>query len=190
MAEEQQKPAVEVKVQEQPAASSAATQNTEQQPQEQTVPYARFKEINDQLKAFKDDADKQAKARQAEEEQKLAQTAEWQKLAEKRGGDLEALKPRAELADKLTELVTVQYQADINDWPAEVKAMAPADDASILDKLAWMAKAKPLAMELMKDKTPIPGNGARPKPIGAAGAAKADEKQRETWTTQATRRYR
>lgn len=155
-----------------PATPPAGASPTETPAQEQTVPYTRFKEINDQLKALKDEADKQAKARQAADEQKLAQEAEWQKLADTRKSKIDELEPQAKLATALTEMVTAQYQADIKDWPEQVRAMAPSEDASILTKLEWMAKAKPLALELLKDKAPVPGNGPRPKPAGAAGSSK------------------
>jgi hypothetical protein len=111
-------------------------------------------------------------------------------LAQKRGGELDALKPKAELADKLTEMVTAQYTAEIATWPEQVKAMQPDETADILTKLAWMNKAKPLAVELMADKMPTPGNGTRPKPAAPAGVAKATEETRSAWSKQATQRYR
>lgn len=134
------------------------------------------KEIRD---LRKEAADRRKAASEAETAAKakadadLVQQQQWQELAEKRGRELDAQKPRAELADKLTEMVTAQYAAEIKDWPPEVKAMAPADDASILDKLDWLQKAKPLATELLKDKAPIAGNGSRPKVAGPAGSKPA-----------------
>lgn len=156
-----------------PATPPAGAPNTETPAAEQTVPYARFKELNDKLKAFESDAAKKAAAQQAEDEQKLAQQAEWQKLADSRKAKVDELTPKAELADKLTEMVTAQYADEIKDWPAEVKAMAPDESADILTKLAWMAKAKPLATELLKDKPPIAGNGSRPKVAAPAGSKPA-----------------
>lgn len=142
-------------------------------PSPEPVPYARFKEINDELKAIKDAQAQAETARQAEDERKLAQQAEWQTLAQNRQAKIDELKPQAELAGKLSEMVAAQYAAEIKDWPEQVRRMAPADSASILDKLDWMNKAKPLAVELMADKTPIPGNGRRPKVTGASGSRPA-----------------
>lgn len=171
--------------QEQKPATPAAEPSKTETPAEQTVPYARFKEINDKLKALEDEAAKVAKEREAEDEKKLAAQQEWQKLAESRKTKVEELLPKAELADKLSEMVLAQYQAEIKEWPDTVKAMAPADDASILQKLDWMNKAKPLALELMSDKTPTPGNGRRPTPSAPAGTGTREKEarvQQGAWT--------
>lgn len=114
-------------------------------------------------------------AAKAAEEANLADQKRWQELAEKRREERDAFAPKVELADKLTELVTAQYAAEIKAWPEQVRAMAPADDASILAKLEWANKARALATELMADKTIAPGNGRRPQPVGAAGANKRQE---------------
>jgi len=191
MAEEQQTPAVEPKEQDKtPVVSSAATENTESKPQEQMIPKARFDEVNNALKKLQGDAAEQAKAAAKAEEERLAHQAEWQKLYEGSKAKVGELTPKAELADKLTEMVTAQYAAEIATWPEQVKAMQPDAEADILTKLAWMSKAKPLAVELMADKTPTPGNGTRPKPAAPAGVAKATEETRSAWSKQATQRYR
>lgn len=130
------------------------------------------KEAADRRKAATD-AENAAKAN---EEQNLAQQQKWQELAEKRRGELDALKSKVETADKLTEMVTVQYTTEIKAWPEQVRAMAPSDDASILTKLEWMTKAKPLALELMGDKDPTPGNGRKPSPVSPAGTGATAEK--------------
>lgn len=189
MAEQEQSGQPEAQEQK-PAASSDATKNTEPQPQEQTVPYIRFKEVNDRLKALEEQAAKEAKQRAAEDEKKLAEQQQWQELAEKRQAKVDELATKADLADKLTEMVAAQYQAEIKDWPEQVRNMAPGDEASILDKLAWLHKAKPLALELLGDKTPVAGNGPRPKAVSPATAAKGEAEQRKTWERQATARYK
>lgn len=175
MAEEQQTTTVAVEAK--PATSTTATPSDGTQkaetPAEQMIPKARFDEINNALKKFQSDAAEQAKTQAAEAEKELAAKAEWEKLAQKRAEERDALKPKAELADKLTEMVTAQYADEIKDWPAEVKAMAPDESADILTKLAWLAKAKPLATELLKDKPPIAGNGSRPKVAAPAGSKPA-----------------
>lgn len=194
MAEEQQnkqqEQSQEAQDKDKQAASSAATENTEQQPTEQTVPYSRFKEVNDRLKALEQDATKRAKEQEAENEKRLAEQAKWQELYEGSKGKLAELTPKAELADQLSEMVAQQYAAEIAEWPDQVKAMAPADDASILVKLDWLKRARPLAQELMEDKTPPAGNGRKPPPKAPAGDAKAAEQQRQRWRNQAARRYR
>jgi hypothetical protein len=191
MAEEQQTQVVETDVKEQgSAATSAETKNTDTQSQELMIPKHRYDEVSNKLRKLEEDAAKKAKADSEEEERRLAQQAEWQKLADQRKAKVEELMPQVELATKLAELVTEQYTAEIADWPEQVKAMAPSEDASILTKLEWMRKAKPLATELLADKSPTPGNSRRPAPISAANVAKAGDQQRTDWQKQAARRYR
>lgn len=144
------------------------------------------KEAADRRKAL---ADAEVAAKAAEEAT-LANQQQWQTLAEKRRGEIDALTPKAELADSLSALVAAQYEAEIKDWPQTVKDMAPSADASILVKLEWMQKAKPLALELMGDKTPQAGNGRRPTPVAPANAAKNAEAQRTQWEKKAISRYR
>lgn len=161
-----------------PATSPAGANTTETPAQEQTVPYARFKEVNDKLKAMEDDHAKRIKAQEAADEQSAKQQGEWQKLYEGHKAKVEELTPKAELADKLSALVLEQYAAEIKEWPEQVRNMAPADDADVLVKLDWMKRAKPLAVELMADKTPVAGNGRRPQPAGPAGKGAHEEKAR------------
>lgn len=147
----------------------AGAQNTDTSGANKTVSIERFNEINNELKRFKEEAAKAAKAREEEDTKKLAEQQEWQKLADKRKTALDELAPKAELADRLSELVAAQYESEIREWPETVKAMAPAADASILTKLEWMNKARPLALELAKEKTPPAGNGRKPPVAGRAG---------------------
>lgn len=175
---------------EQTTANPLAEATKTETPADVMIPKARFDEVNTKLRKLEADAVTKATADQKAEEERLTQQAEWQKLADSRKAKVDELTPKAELADRLTDLVTAQYAAEIKDWPEQVRNMAPADEASILDKLAWANKARPLATELLKDKTPVPGNGSRPKVASPAGVAVQQEKQRESWATQANRRYR
>lgn len=161
-----------------PATPPAGALSTETPAPEQTVPYARFKEINDKLKVIEEENTKKAKEQQAENEKKLAEQQEWQKLADSRKAKVDELTPKAELAEKLSAQMLEQYAAEIKEWPEQVRAMAPADDADVLVKLDWMKRAKPLAVELMADKLPVGGNGRRPLPTGPAGKGASEEKAR------------
>jgi hypothetical protein len=175
MAEEQQAQAAQADAKgNDKAATSAETKNTDTESPEITIPKHRYDEVSRKLKALEDERAKEVKEREQEDKKKLAAQQEWQKLYEGSDTKVQELTPKAELADKLSALVTEQYQAEIKDWPEQVRAMAPSEDASILAKLEWMAKAKPLAVELLKDKTPVAGNGRRPV---VAGAAKSQAKK-------------
>ena len=171
------------------AQSPAVAKNTET-PAESMIPKSRFDEVNNRLKELEKQATEKELARKAEDEKKLAENAEWQKLAEKRKEAADELKPKAELADKLSELVLAQYEAEIENWPEEVRKMAPGDEASVLTKLDWMNKAKPLAVALLADKPPVAGNPRKPTPVGAATVAKEKEATLTTWEQKAARRYR
>ena len=187
MAEEQQ---TQADAKEQAATPSAETKKADNPSQELMIPKHRYDEVSNRLKALEDERAAEKATREEEDSKKLAEQAEWQKLAENRKVKLDELKPKAELADKLTAMVAEQYESEIKGWPETVKAMAPNADADILVKLEWMRKAKPLALELMEEKAPAPGNGRRPPPVSSANAAKAAETQRTTWDKQARARYR
>ena len=171
------------------AQSSAGTSNAETQA-EPMIPKARFDQVNNRLKELEAESAKKAAEQQAADEKKLAESAEWQKLADKRKAAVDELTPKAEMADKLSALVLAQYEAEIKDWPEQVRRMAPGDEADVLAKLEWMGKAKPLAVELMEEKPPTGGNGRRPAPVSAAGVSKATSEQRAAWDRQARQRYK
>ncbi|MGP1664472.1 MAG: hypothetical protein ACTS5I_00865, partial [Rhodanobacter sp.] len=182
--------ATEATPKEQTQATTPAVATPTETPAEVMIPKHRYDEVSKKLKALEDDAAKKAADQQVADEKRMAEQQEWQKLYESRKAKVDELTPKAELADKLTAMVTEQYAATIKDWPEQVKAMAPADEADILTKLAWMQKATPLATELLGDKTPQGGNGRRPQPVSPANQAKAVEEQRQQWSRQAAQRYR
>lgn len=171
------------------ATTPAAAENAET-PAEHMIPKSRFDEVNEKLRKLEADAAKREQEQQKAEEERMAQDAEWQKLADQRKAKVDELSPRAELAEKLSAMVLEQYTAEIAEWPEQVKTMAPADDADVLTKLDWMKRAKPLAVELMEDKAPAPGNGRRPPPVSTAGTGKAADEQRTNYRERAARRYR
>lgn len=105
-------------------------------------------------------------AAQAEEAQ-LAEQAKWQELAEKRQARLAELEPLSEDMKALTESIAVQMNAEIADWPDEVKALAPDGEVSPVVMLDFLSKHRPLAAKLAAPPAPN-GNGPGPKPRGAA----------------------
>lgn len=155
-----------------PATPPAAVSNTEQQSQEQTVPYARFKEVNDRLKTIEDENAKQAKARQAEDEKKLADQAKWQELADQRQARIAELEPQhAALTERTTaleEILAAIVEKEVKEWPAEVKEFDPGKEADVVARYKWLEKGRALAAKLAA--TPAtPGNSRGPKIAGAAG---------------------
>jgi hypothetical protein len=129
-------------------------------------------------------------AAKAAEEHRLTQNAEWQKLAEQRKGQIDELQPQAEMATRLVSLVQAQINAEIADWPEQVKNMAPAGEVSVTAMLEWVEKARPLARELLGDKPATPGNGRRPAPVTSAQQSKAASDQQTAWRERAINRYK
>jgi hypothetical protein len=168
---------------ENPAQPPAEAKTTE--PAQDMIPKSRFNEILNKLKTLEDErATELAKREQEETDRKKAQE-KWQEIAEENERKLAETKPRLATAEKLEALVLQQYDEEIKKWPESVRKMAPSDDADILVKLDWKQRAQPLAMELMEDKTPVPGNGRRPSPSNPAGKGKSEDQARseqEAWT--------
>jgi hypothetical protein len=154
------------------------------------IPKHRFDEVNKKLQEMERSQRDREAAQQAAADKELAERAEWQKLAESRKVKIEELSAQAELATRLSELVLTQYAEEIKGWPDQVKAMAPADEADVLAKLDWMRRARPLAQELLADKTPSAGNSRRPPPAGPANSQKDEEKALADWRQAAARRFR
>lgn len=124
------------------------------------------------------------KAAEEAEEARLAEEKKFQELAEKRQGQIAALEPKAQLADALTERIRAQVDAEIAEWPEEVKALLPQGDESqavgVLEFLTLVEKARPLAARLKEPETPAPGNSPRPAPSGQGG-----KQQRDKWRSEA-----
>lgn len=108
------------------------------------------RQIDDRLKRerAKNEAAAAKAAKETEEQQAIKQ-GEWQKLAEERKTQLDALAPKAELADRLSEIVAKQLETEIAAWPESVRAIMPAEDSPLLDRLTWAERTRPLAKELM-----------------------------------------
>lgn len=156
------------------AAPPAEAQKPDNQPQEQTVPYSRFKEVNERLKALEDEAAKQAAAQAKAEEDRMAEQQEWRELAEARGQQLEGAKSKAANYDKLAEVLSKQLKTEIDAWPEKVKALFPEDEMSVVEMMTWAERFRPLAQELAAEKAP-PGNGRRPRAMAASGNRREDQ---------------
>lgn len=179
MPEEQtQAPAASEQQDQTQATTPAEAKNTDTQPQELTIPKHRYDEVSKRLRELEAEQAKQAKEREQAEEKRLQEQQQWRELYEGNKTRVQELTPKAELADKLSAMVLEQYAAEIKEWPEQVRNMAPNDDADVLTKLAWKERAKPLAMELMGNKAPPPGNGRKPPPTGGAGSGQQQERAR------------
>jgi hypothetical protein len=138
------------------------------------------------------DIDKIVKDRLAEQKRKLegdAATAkakeqgEWQAVAEKHEARVKELEPLEEQVTRYRGLLAAQIDAQIKDWPAEVKALDPGGD-DLDARMAWVEKSKPLAEKLGKALTAPDtdaGKGGRPTP---GGDKKKDEGKPQTYRFQ------
>lgn len=170
------------------ATSPAGVSNSEK-PAEPMIPKSRFDEVNNKVKALEAEKEAAVTEAQAAKEKQMAEQQQWRELAEERGKSMEGFKAKAAEYDKLAPIVAKQLKAEIDAWPEKVKGLFPTSEMPVNEMLEWAERFRPLAQEMMGDKTPTPGNGARPKPAGAAGAAKAEE-QRAAWQQGARQRYR
>jgi hypothetical protein len=119
------------------------------------------------------------KAEDAAQAEALKAKEEWKTLAQQHEAKLAELQPQAEsltatIAGYEARLVK-DLDAEIKEWPEEVRAMDPGADVPLLERLAWRDKARALAHKLL-DAAATPGNTRRPPAAGAAGDEKAREK--------------
>ncbi len=109
------------------------------------------------------------------EEERLATEKKWQELAEKRGTELETLKAIQAKYDELATAARTRIRTEIEKWPAEVKALAPADNAEIAEWETWADKARKLVQVVTNGaQTPPAGQGATPKPAGQGSRVDAE----------------
>jgi hypothetical protein len=90
---------------------------------------------------------KAAAERKAAEEKALADNAEWKTLADQRGAELEQTKAQAQAATAYAKRLNAMVDAEIAEWPEEVKGLDPGKDA-IEQRLDWLEKSRPLAKRL------------------------------------------
>ena len=104
------------------------------------------------------------------EEQRLADEEKWRELAETRAAELDTLRPKSELADKLSTLLSEQLTNEIADWPDNVKALAPRSGDDPLALLEWVGNARSLVQEIKTPAPPPPtGNSGGPRPLSPDG---------------------
>lgn len=149
-----------------PATPPAEAQKTET-PAEVMIPKARFDEVNNALKKLQGDAAEQAKAQAAAEAKALAEQGKYKELFEKQQADLAAAEAKA----RESELKLLRREAAAQtSLPA---ALAERLQGETLEEMVADAKAMLDAVEPLKDKTPVPGNGGRPKVAGPSGSKPA-----------------
>ena len=149
-------------------AAPAGAKNTDTgAPVEHMIPKTRLDQLNNELKALRAEQAQAQKERDEAARKAAEDQGKFKELYEGAQTQVANLASKAELADKLAEMVAAQLKAEVDGWPEEVKAVLPTDPTDILAFMDAVGKARPLAQKLSTAPTPPPaGNGRGPKPAG------------------------
>lgn len=133
----------------------------EPEPQTQAVPYDRFKEVNDQLKAEREQREALEAAAREREEAELSEIEKANKRAE------EAEAARAEAESKATNL---ERSGWVRDQAAKLDFTNPGDAVDLLERkfgeIEDPAAAEKAVKQLADERPHLLGQG-KPTPIGA-----------------------
>jgi chromosome segregation ATPase len=107
----------------------------------------------------------QEEAAQAAEQARLAEAGQFKELAAKHETRVKELEPISASYSKLAEQIQAQIEAEIKDWPQEVKALVPGADVPVEQRLEQMTRLRPLLEKLqVQAKGQNPGNRPNPQP--------------------------
>lgn len=124
-------------------------------PEEHMVPKSRLDEV---LKAKKEMEDRLLaieKAQKESEEKRMIEQQKYQELAETRQKEIEALRPKAAIAEESEKTLTSVLTVQISEIPESLRQLVP-DQLTTIQKLEWIAKNKAV---LLKPKGPDLGGG-------------------------------
>lgn len=125
-------PAVQQQSQPNPNPPDVA-QNTEAQGQTQSIPYDRFKQVNDAKKVAEDKLKQYEDAERKRTEAEALKKGDFEKI-------ISDLKPKAERATALEEALKGYLEAELNDVPASMRDLIPQGD--VTTQIAWIKQAK------------------------------------------------
>lgn len=131
-------------------------------------------------------ANAQKAAAQATEQQRLAEQGEYKKLAEQHEARVKELEPVSERYSTLALQLASQIEAEVKDWPAELKAFDPGKDAPVEQRMVWLQKSRPLLEKLQQQQRgQAPGNRPNPAHAGPASTREeADKRNRQAFVRQ------
>lgn len=148
-------------------AATSEVQATESSPNSPSIDdlQRQIKELRSENAKHRKKAQEQEAAARAEVEQRLKEQGEYKQLAEQYQSEVQRLTPVQERYTNLSAQISKQIASETKDWPRELKAFDPGEDAPIEDRLAWMEKSRPLLKKLQEQaKSGMPGNSPNPKP--------------------------
>ena len=96
---------------------------------------------------------KATKAAEAARAAALKDQGDYKKVAEQHEARLAELEPYKARVEAYEQRLSAEIEAEIKDWPAEVKAFDPGAE-NMQARLDWRDKARPLAAQLAKKPTP------------------------------------
>jgi len=148
-------------------------------------------DIQDYIKRLRDEAEEANKLRKAEakakaeaEAARLKEQGEFKALAEKHETRVKELEPIAESYTRLASTMNAQIEAEIKDWPPEVKSLVPASDVPVESRLEHMNRLRPLLEKLqVQARGTQPGNSPNPRPSGQTPENVRDEYEKRLRTT-------
>jgi DNA repair exonuclease SbcCD ATPase subunit len=110
------------------------------------------------------------------EQQRAALTVERDTALRERTQLQAELQAATERAARLSDMLSQGLDAEIQEWPEEVKALDPGADR-LEARQDWVAKSRALVVRLQGAR-PAPGNGAGPKPENTTGPTREGERER------------
>lgn len=134
-------------------------QNTDTAGQTQSIPYDRFKQVNDAKKAAEDKLKQYEDAERKRAEEEALKRGDFENV-------INGLKPKAERADALEEALKGYLEAELTEVPANMRDLLPTGD--ITAQLAWIKQAKSKGLF---NRVPAPNTDA-----GATGDPKPQTK--------------
>ena len=122
-----------------------------------SIPYARFKEVNDERKALEARLAKLEKAQTEADQTRLAEEKRYQELADSYKAELDRVKPVAGQIDDWKAALHETAKAQIDLLPEDARELVPEYDDPRLT-LAWLNKN---AAKLMRPAAPAMDAGTR-----------------------------
>ncbi len=135
---------------------------------------------------YRKERKEQEAAAQATEQQRLKEQGEYKKLAEQHEARAKELEPTAARFEALAAKIRKQIQTATKDWPAEIKAFYPGDDADVDQLQDWYDRSQTLLEKLQTQaRATLPGNRPNPPAANRAGTqADADQRNRQSFVRQ------
>jgi phage host-nuclease inhibitor protein Gam len=174
-----------------PPPSQSQTTPASGQFQQQTPITSLPADIQDYIKRLRDEAEEanklrkaEAKAKQEAEAARLKEQGEFKALAEQHEARVKELEPIAESYTRLASTMNANIEAEIKDWPPEVKSLVPGADVPVESRLEHMNRLRPLLEKLqVQARGTQPGNSPNPRPSGQTPDNVRDEYEKRLRAT-------